>query len=381
MKILHVIPGDTFTEGMTYKDNFLASLNKKDGHEVMILSSCRTWTKTKVIYTDPEDRIMVDGVRLKKIKYKKIVNYKISEKLRILEDTYKIVEEFNPDVIRVLNPHNLTIPIIVKYKKKNPKIKLYIDSHQEYFNSAIGFVSYWIFHKMIINTMINKNIEYIDKVFYVQEGTKKFLKEMYNIKEKKMEHFPMGGIVFDKETKEEIEIKIKRKLGIKEGDIVFIHSGKMFPSKKTVDILEAFKSNNDSRFRLLLIGSIPTEMNNLLVPLIESDDRIDFLGWMDGNDLMEHLIIGDVYLQPGSASATVIQALCCGNALVISGDIIGYDMLMEDTGWYASNKRELVKVFEEIIEKPEILNKLKNNAINLAEEKFNYVKLARKLTE
>lgn len=381
MKILHVIPGDNFTEGMTYKDNFLASLNKKSGHEVMILSSCKTWTETEIINTEPEDRILEDGVRLKRVKYKKILNHKISEKLRILEDTYKIVEEFNPDVIRVLNPHNLTIPIVAKYKKNNPNIKLYVDSHQEYFNSAIGFISYWIFHKLIINTMINKNIKYIDKMFYVQEGTKKFLQEMYNINEDKMEHFPMGGIVFDEETKQEVKEKLSKKLGIKEGEIVFIHSGKMYPSKKTSHILEAFKLNSNPNYRLLLIGSIPNEMKDLLIPLIESDNRINFVGWKNGKELMEHLLVGDVYLQPGSASATIIQALCCGNSLVISEDIMGYDMLMEDTGWYASNKDELIKVFDEISKNPDIVNKYKKNAIELAERKFNYVKLAKRLTE
>jgi len=379
MKILHVIPGDNFTEGMTYQDNYLASLNKKDGHEVMILSSCRTWKNNKVIYTRPENRVMNDGVRLLRVPYKKIFVHKINEKLRILKDTYEIVNEFNPDVIRILNPHNLTIPIIAKYKKKNPKVKIYVDSHQEFFNSAIGFISYWLFHKLLIKTMLQKNIKYIDKVFYCQEGTRLFLKKMYSIPDDKLEHYPMGGLIFDNKKREELYKKIRKELNLESNDIVLIHSGKLFSSKRTKDILEALSEITNQRLKLLLIGSIPDETKNDLLPLIKKDNRVQFLGWKNGDELMKYLCAGDIYLQPGGASVTVIQALCCKNAVVISSDIVGYDMLMEDSGWYAGEKNQILTVLNDVSKNPSKVAVLKKNAIKLAKKRFDYVKLARRL--
>ena len=379
MRIMHVIPGDNFTEGMTYQDNFLASLNKKDGHEVMILSSCRTWQNSKVVYTHVEDRIMDDGVRLKRLPYKNILHSKLSEKLRILKGASQVIEEFKPDVIRVLNPHNLTIPIVVKYKRKHPNTKIYIDSHQEFFNSAIGLLSYWVFHKMLIRTMILKNIRHIDKVFYCQEGTRLFLRKMYSVPEDKLEHYPMGGLIYDDTVREHLNQKVRKSLGIGNSEIVFIHSGKMFESKKTKEILEAFLEVEDSRLRLLLIGSIPEEMRGVLMPLIEKDNRVQFLGWKNGDELMELLCAGDVYLQPGSASVTVIQALCCENAVVVSPSIVGYDMLMDESGWYAGSKDELLSVFGQIIKKPGLVKEYKSNALRLAKRRFDYVRLARRL--
>ena len=115
MRILHVIPGDNFTEGMGYKDNYLAAINAQDGHDVLILSSCNMWKDSNIVYAEPCDRIMEDGVRLIRRKYKKYFNDLVSSKLRILDGAGAIIEDFQPDVIRVLNPHNFTLPIVIRY--------------------------------------------------------------------------------------------------------------------------------------------------------------------------------------------------------------------------------------------------------------------------
>ena len=68
MRVLHVIPGDNFTEGMGYKDNYLAAINVRDGHEATILTSCNMWNRTGSF--KPCDKMMGDGVRLVRRKYK-----------------------------------------------------------------------------------------------------------------------------------------------------------------------------------------------------------------------------------------------------------------------------------------------------------------------
>ena len=86
-------------------------------------------------------------------------------------------------------------------------------------------------------------------------------------------------------------------------------------------------------------------MEPILYPLIKSDDRVTYLGWKTGDELIEYLCASDLYLQPGSASITIKQALCCGNAVVVARDIEGYDIFMNNTGWYGSSKEELIKIF------------------------------------
>lgn len=381
MRIMHIIPGDNFTEGMTYQDNFLASINSKDGNDVMILSSCRTWENSKIIYTNTCDKVLDDGVRLVRKKYKKIVNSYLTEKLRVLEDSYQIISNFKPDVIRVLNPHNFTLPIVAKYIKNNPQVKLYVDSHQHYFNSAIGLASYWIFHKILIGAMLRRNLKYIDKILYCEEGVKTYLKEMYNVPEFKLELYPMGGLIFEGDRKNSIRRSKREELGIKDDEILMIHSGKLEEPKKTKNILEALIECKHKNLRLVIIGSIPDSMKPILEPLIKSDPRINYLGWKSGEELVEYLCASDLYLQPGSASVTIKQALCCGNAVVVASDIEGYDIFMDGTGWYGSSKSELLQIFNDAYENRSALLKMGENSLEIAKELFDYEKLAKRLCQ
>ena len=379
MRILHVIPGDNFTEGMGYKDNYLAAINAQDGHDVLILSSCNMWKDSNIVYAEPCDRIMEDGVRLIRRKYKKYFNDLVSSKLRILDGAGAIIEDFQPDVIRVLNPHNFTLPIVIQYKKKNPRTKLYVDSHQEYYNSGTGFLSYWVFHRFLISRMLQSSLSHIDKIFYCLEGTKVFLREMYDIPEEKMEVYPMGGLIREDNERQTIREKTRKALNIEKHEIMMVHSGKLSEGKRTKELLEAMAEVNNPSFRLILIGSIPEDMKPVLNPLIEEDNRVVFLGWKTADELEQYIIAADLYLQPGTASATVYKPLCAGTALVVAPDIKGYDAFMKSVGWYANTKQDLVAVFQEIQREPTVLIEMGKNALEVAREMFDYRKLAARL--
>jgi glycosyltransferase involved in cell wall biosynthesis len=379
MNILHIIPGDNFTEGMTYKDNFLSHFNAKHGHNVLILSSCATWKNSKIEYQLPCDIIMENGVRLVRLEYKKIFNNYVTKKLRILKNVDQAIEDFQPEVIRVLNPHNFTLPIIARYKREHPSVKLYIDSHQDYFNSGIGFLSYWVFHKILVGRMLRKELRNIDKVFYCQEGVKIFLKEMYKIPEENMEFFPLGGVIMEEEQRISAKNRIRKELGIGDNEIMMVHSGKMSAGKRTKEILEALQELKSGMLKLVIIGSIPDDMEAILKPLIEADKRVLYLGWKSGNELIEYLCAADLYLQPGTASVTVTQALCCGTAVVVAPDIKGYDIYLRGTGWYGKNKEDLKLIFEQILKKPTLLKDMGKIALIIAREKLDYEVLASRL--
>jgi glycosyltransferase involved in cell wall biosynthesis len=381
MRILHVIPGDNFTEGMAYKDNFLSAINAADGHDVLILSSCKTWVDGRIKYVDQCDLVMQNGVRLIRRTYKNVLNPYVSSKLRVLNNAYDVIEDFKPDVIRVLNPHNFTLPYVVKYKKIHPEIKLYVDSHQDFYNSGKGWFSYWVFHKFLVRRMMQKSLKYIDKVFYCLEGAKEFLKTMYGIPDEKLEFFPMGGTILDEESRLDIRKKVREQLNVPDDCILMVHSGKLDELKRTREILEALQSTNSSSLRLVIVGNIPEEMKPILMPLIQADNRVNYLGWKPASELSEYLCAGDLYLQPGTASATIFQALCSSNAVVVAPDIKGYEVFMPDAGWYGSSKEDLRRIFMEIIESPDKIKEKRRNALSTANEYFDYRKLAARLYE
>ena len=78
----------------------------------------------------------------------------------------------------------------------------------------------------------------------------------------------------------------------------------------TDELLRAFSAVDDPHAVLAVIGSIPKEREAVLLPLIEADERIRYLGWKSGADLQEYLCAADLYCQPGSQSATMQNALC-----------------------------------------------------------------------
>ena len=65
MKVLHFDNTGTFNENMSYQENMIPEYNAKDGHQVVILTSCFEYDNYGVVrFTPPTDKIMNNGVRL-----------------------------------------------------------------------------------------------------------------------------------------------------------------------------------------------------------------------------------------------------------------------------------------------------------------------------
>ncbi len=381
MRIIHILPADTYTDGMTYKDNFLAKINIEHGHESVILTSCRTWVKTKVVYVDECEYTNDFGVKIIRRKYLRIFNKYVSEKLRILKGVSDVLYKFKPDVIRVLNPHNLTVLIVARYIRKNPQVKFFIDSHQEFYNSATNFFSYHIFHKMIIRLSLRLIDKYVYKYFYVLEGTKEFLKEMYKLSDDKLEYFPMGGIIYSELERLKFRKEIRSELRIDNESIVYIHTGKLFKSKKTSDILKAFNRFSNQNSHLIIIGSIPEETRDDLESRLNNSKRVHYLGWKESNEIYKYLNASDIYLQPGSASATLFQALTSGCILVVSKEIAGYEKLNQHNNvFFVSNYEELCQFFKDVSDSIYDIERYRINSLKVA-QKYNYMELSKKLYE
>lgn len=380
MRVLHVLAGDNYTEGMAYKDNFLAAENKAAGHDALIVSSCRTWKDSQIVYVEPCDVLLASGVRLVRLKYRHLLNGYITEKLRILEGIENVIEDFKPDVIRALNPHNFTLPKLVEYKKRNPQTKLYVDSHQDFGNAGIGFLSLEVFHKTLVKRMLHACLPYIDRVFYCQDSVKGFLKDVYNLPDGVLEFFPMGGVLFSAEQVAECRKTLKASLQIESDAVLLVHSGKMDKLKNTIELLHAFNSSAARHLHLLLVGSIYNDIKEEALSIIESNPNIHFLGWKSASELRNIMAGSRVYFQPGSASATIWQSVCCGNAIALSPNIKGYKYLMNDNGWYAASEEELRNVICTINQmSEEELDAMSQNSLDFAAKNLDYRVLANRI--
>ena len=378
MKILHVCLSSHYTEGMTYQDNQLPDQNAKDGHNVVVVSDCYIHEGSYLTKVEEEDKVMPSGVRLVRMNYDYIFSHLASSKIRKVKKLYNFIADEKPDVILFHGVAGYEMLTVAKYKKKNPKTKLYIDSHEDFHNSGTFWLSktlqYRVFNRFIVNKIKNK----VDKFLYISYESKDFLEKMYGLEDSKLEFYPLGGNIVEKDNKKKFSQQIRAQYGYKQDDILVLHSGKLVPAKKTKELITAFKSVTNPRLKLIILGSIPTEYSQILNKLIQSDERINFVGWKTSTEVIEYLCAADIYFQPGTQSATMQNAICCGTPIALY-PYSSHKPYINNNGFFVSNKDDYIRVFEFILSDPESLTNMSEASYNIARDLLDYKLLASRL--
>lgn len=379
MKILHCCLSCFYIDNYNYQENVLPKLNQEDGHEVLIIASTETFIDNmKLGYISQGEYLTEYGVPLIRVPYKRIITQYLSTKIRKYIGVYKIIDEFKPDVILFHGCCAYELLTVANYVKKNQNVRLYVDSHEDYNNSGRSFLSKSILHRILYKSIIKRALSNIDKVLFITQEARHFLKSMYHLPDDKLEFYPLGGIVYDDSIRGERRDKIRSLLNLDENDILLIHSGKMDKLKRTEDILCAFHNVADINLHLILIGSFEEELKPRLEQLIQQDNRIRFLGWKNSIELLEYLSACDLYVQPGSQSATMQNALCCGSAVAVYPHE-SHKWLLHDNAFYIMTVEDMEKLFNDIVTNRDILNEMKRKSFSLAKEVLDYKILAQRL--
>lgn len=379
MKIAHIGLASYFTESMSYQENQLVEQNIKDGHEVLLVSNDEKYENGDIVKTGYEDRILQTGLRLVRMPYKRIINKAISDRLRKVNGLYELLQEYSPDIIFCHNLCSLSVLDVVKYKKAYPKIKLYADTHTSCFNSASNWLSLHVLHRIIYRRIVNKALPYLEKYFYISSDCRDFSRDNYGIPDNVMEFYPLGGNLPEEKECVQAKANIRRKLGMTDEELLFVHSGKLDEEKLTKELLRAFAEVPELKARLVIIGSIPDNMKCTLSALIEGDDRVEYLGWKCADELREYLLAADLYLQPGSASSTMQNAICAGRPVMSYPHefyLEGYDY---GNFIWVKNETEILESFNEICRAPERLKMLSEKSWKCARELLDYRVLAARL--
>lgn len=201
---------------------------------------------------------------------------------------------------------------------------------------------------------------------------------MYSIPDHMMEFYPLGGVVFEESSRIRKRNRIRRELGLKEEDILLVHTGKMGKGKRTEELLEAFTRVLSNRLRLILIGSLDEDIQADVERLVASDDRIRFLGWKNGADLLDCLCASDLYMQPGTQSATMQNAICCGNAVAVY-PYPSHKALLEDRAFYVESREDIERLLRHVVCNSDLLEKKREELTALALEVLDYRVLAARL--
>ncbi|HII4397416.1 glycosyltransferase [Clostridium perfringens] len=381
MKILHCCISAFYIDKYNYQENILPKQNKIDGNEVQIFASTYTFKNNdnkKSDYIKPTDYINEDNIIVKRRNYKKIISRFLTNKIRKIDGFYEMIEEFSPDVILFHGTSSVEILTAAKYKMKHPNVKLYMDSHADYYTSGTNIISRKILHGIFYKYYIHKSLPYIDKVLYVSTGCGDFLREVYKVPEEKIEFYSLGGNIPTKDEIKESRKVVCKELNIKNDNIIFLQAGKLDCNKKVVEMLETFSKIKDDRFIFLLIGSISNDIEKNLKELIGNDKRVKYLGWKNGDELNTYLNACDVYLQPGKVSATAQNAICRSSAVLLS-NLKEYKIFVKDNGWLVNDFKEVENILKDISENKVDIVKMKGISNIIGNKYFDYKKLAARL--
>lgn len=378
MKIAHICLASHYTEGMTYQDNQLADQNAADGHEVVVISDCYRYAGHVLEEVDEEDIILSSGVRLVRMKYDLVLNRLVSNKVRKVSRLKAFLERFNPDVILFHGVAGYEMLTVSAYKQSHPEVKLYIDSHEDYHNSGTFWFSLFFQYKVFNRWIVRKIRRSVDKFLYLSYESKTFLQEVYGLDDNEMEFYPLGGNIVDSDTKALFKNQVRSQLGLSCSDVLIVHSGKFAREKRTQELLGAFASVPGEQLKLILIGSIPDEMMSVLQPLLDADERVRFLGWMNSHELVKYLAAADLYVQPGTQSATMQNAICCGTPVALY-PYESHKSYIAGNGLLIANDFDYSIMFSDLACNKFDLAGMSNASYIIANELLDYKKLASRL--
>lgn len=378
MRILHVCLAANFTENMTYQENLLAEQNVVDGHEVRVIADCSMYVDGRLEQTVPSTRRLATGVTLTRLPLLRLLPRMLTYKLRIAKGLYSEIASFDPDIILYHGVVGAGLLTVGKYKKCNPHVKLYIDSHEDFHNSARNWISKWIQYKIITRMMLSVIRGQVEKFLYVSMETADFLRAMYGLKDEEMEFYPLGGYIIEEDERRRWRAEIREELGFAEDNIVLVHSGKLAREKRTVELLRAFASIQDPSLRLCVVGSIPSEQSEVLQEMLKQDSRVKHVGWVDGQRLTKILCAADCYVQPGTQSATLQLALCCSLPVVVY-PYPSHEPYVQGNGFYAASEEELAAVLRRVSAEPAQLADMASRSYRIARELLDYRTLAARL--
>lgn len=377
MKIVHLMLSNFYIDNANYQENCLTRQNKLDGHDVTIIASTEVFVfgKNMTSFISPSTYFNEDNILVYRLPYINIINQTFSIKIKKYKGLSKILYDILPDVIFFHGIASYDLITVSKFCSLNPSVKLFVDCHSDYNNSAKTFLSKHILHKIMYKTFIYFSYKEIDKIFYITIETKYFLNKVYNLSDEKLAYLPLGGFLIDETERKSIVKKIRTQFDISDDKIVLIHSGKMDKNKRTFELLTAFNSVKSNQFVLLLLGTMETDVSEICLPLIKANENIKNIGWVSGKTLQEVLYAGDIYVQLGSQSVTMQNALCAGCAVAIFPHQ-SHIYLLKNTAFYIKNDFDIIDILNQIVKNKSLLFSKKIESLEFAKRVLDYKILA-----
>ena len=379
MKVVHICLSCFYIDGYFYQENEIIRQNVNDGHDVVVIASTEMYDESgERSYTEPSTYIGQEGAKIIRLPYNSWLPHKLMRKLRMHSGVYKLLESVKPDVILFHGLCSWELYTVAKYKRNNPELLLFADSHEDFNNSARNFISMNVLHRLYYRAIISHAYDALDGILCISLETIDFVNRVYGIQKKDLEFYPLGGRIL-----EDIEYYKRRsrkradyQIGV--SDVLFVQSGKMGKRKKIIESLDAFIDTKGPQLVFLLAGHFDKDVLSLVNEKISADPRIKFIGWQSANDLQDLLCAADVYVQPGTQSVTM-QMSMCSRCPVILDDTLSHQPYVKGNGWLLNDNVTLGDVFKSIAVNSSGLGVMSERSFEISKDILDYKKLSSRI--
>lgn len=377
MKVAHVCLSCFFIDGRSYQENELVSQHVRDGHEVLVLASTETHAPDgKITYTQPGEYTGTEGASVRRLAYRRFLPHKLMSKLRMNVGTYEALARFRPEVILFHGTCAWELRVVARYARRNPTVLLYVDSHEDWNNSARSFISREVLHRCYYGPVLRSVLSQIRKILCVSTESMDFVNTLYRVPRPYLEFFPLGGRPVPDEEYEKRRLATRLAHKLAEEDILLVQSGKQTKRKKLLESFRALAACQNPRLRLLVVGVLHSDIRVEADRLIAGDPRVRYLGWKSTDELTDLLCAADVYLQPGTQSVTMQHSLCARCAVILD-DVPAHQVYLRDNGWLISKEKSLETILADLGNAD--LAAMQRNAFLVAKELLDYSILSRRV--
>lgn len=382
MKVLHICLTGPYNDGWNYQENALPLYQKKMGFDVTVVASCLIINKTTNNYfmVKPSTYIDKNGITIIRLPYKFLNNLKLANKFKIYSDLYTIMKQIRPNYIFCHGIQFFSVFDLIRYKKANPKVKLFIDSHADLYNSAKTWLSKNILHRIIWGSIARYISKYTEVFWGVTPSRCEFLKKIYKLDEKKIEYLELGAeddYIYNLSAEER---NIERsKLGISENEFVIVTGGKLDKNKyQILLVMKAFNIIKNENLKLIIFGSISNEFKNEFYSLL--NDKIKYIGWIEPKQSYKIFEIADIVIFPGLHSVFWEQVVGIGIPAIFKY-IPGFTHIKIGNNCkflYNEDPNEIASILKNIALNNDIYLNMKKDALGMQKYRFRYSKIAAK---
>lgn len=378
MKIVHLCLSCFYIDGYSYQENMLVRQHVAEGHDVVVIASTENYgADRKHTYVDPSTYMGTDGARVIRLPYRSFLPHRVMRKLRMHPGVLALLESERPDSVMFHGLCGHELLTAAEFKRRHPRIPVYADSHEYHGNSARNWGS-WLLHKLYYRPIIRRSVRHFDKILCISLENMSFLETMYCVPRSLMEFYPLGGHILTDQEYRKRRQDARARLRLPSDCIAVLQTGKMGVKKKILESLAAFAQTPSRNLRLLLAGSLDPSIEERAMKLIASDDRVSFLGWASSEELLDLLCLADVYLQPGTQSATMQMSLCA-RCPVILDDVPSHKPYVDGNGWLINDVSEVPVILKKIASDPGLLPRMSDMSLTIARRLLDYRVLARRI--